>query len=69
MARYVVGVDFGGTHLRAALVDENGHIFERVKRQTKAHLGPEAVFDRIAQAIHDVAKSMKEGDSLVGVGV
>lgn len=69
MAQYVVGVDFGGTHLRAALVNENGEIIERVKRKTMGHLGQDAVFDRIAQAVRDVADKMKEGDSLEGVGV
>ena len=69
MAHYVVGVDFGGTHLRAALIDREGNILKRIKRKTMAHLGAEVVFDRIADAVRDAADGLKEGDLLVGVGV
>ena len=69
MANYVVGVDFGGTHLRAALIDRDGNILKRVKRKTMAHLGADAVFDRIADAVRDAADELAEGDSLVAVGV
>jgi len=69
MAEYVVGVDFGGTHLRAALIDREGTILKRIKCKTMAHLGADVVFDRIAEAVRDTADGLKEGDSLVGVGV
>lgn len=69
MARYVVGVDFGGTHLRAALVQEGGQIEEQLKRETRAQLGPQAVLDRVADAVRDVADDVPAGSELLGVGV
>lgn len=69
MAEYVVGVDFGGTHLRAALIDREGRILKRVKRKTMADRGADVVFDRIAEAVRDTVDGLQDGDSLVGVGV
>jgi glucokinase len=66
--RYVIGVDFGGTHIRAALVDEEGQIVEQLKRKTLAELGTKAVMDRIADAIKEVAAHVPQGDEVVGVG-
>jgi glucokinase len=68
MTAYVVGVDFGGTHLRAALVDNDGQIVEQLKRETRATLGPAAVIDRIAEAITDMHTHVPLGDTLAGVG-
>jgi glucokinase len=68
MTAYVIGVDFGGTHLRAALVNGEGQIVEQLKRETRATLGPAAVIDRIADAIRDMATYLSAGDTLVGVG-
>ncbi len=66
---YVVGVDFGGTHLRAALVDQGGQIVERLKRETRAQLGPEAVIDRIAEAVRDMSQHIPNRGRLGGLGV
>jgi glucokinase len=68
MARYVVGVDFGGTHLRAALIDEAGTVAQRSKRKTEAWLGPAAVIARIADAVRDVMVGVPP-EEIVGVGV
>jgi glucokinase len=66
--KYVIGVDFGGTHIRAALVDEEGQIVEQLKRKTMAELGPKAVIDRLGEAVREVASHVSQGDELVGVG-
>lgn len=68
MARYVVGVDFGGTHLRAALINEGGEVVHREKRKTEAWLGPAAVIARIADAVRDVMTAVAT-EEVVGVGV
>ncbi len=67
--RYVVGVDFGGTHLRAALIDEPGTIHERLKHETQARLGPSGVIDRIAAAVRDMANHVPADGEVAGVGV
>jgi glucokinase len=68
MSRYVVAVDFGGTHLRAALINEAGEVVERDKRKTEAWLGPVAVIARIADAVRDVMINVPE-EEVLGVGV
>jgi glucokinase len=68
MAQYVVGVDFGGTHLRAALIDEQGKIVARDKRKTEAKSGSKRVIARIANAVRDVMAKVSP-EEVRGVGV
>lgn len=49
-APHVVGVDLGGTHLQAGLVDHAGRILHRLGAKTNAERGSEAVLDAIADA-------------------
>ncbi|MCB0077215.1 MAG: ROK family protein [Anaerolineales bacterium] len=65
----VVGVDFGGTHLRAALVKPDGTILEQLKRETQSHLGPEKVVARIVEAVEDMVKHAPEGSDVAALGV
>jgi glucokinase len=44
---YIVGVDLGGTQLRAALSDASGRIYRRLAEPTKAVEGVEAVLSRL----------------------
>jgi glucokinase len=52
----VFAIDLGGTHLRAATIDEDGHIQFRVKQQTPTADSPEQIVDAILRA----ARSGKE---------
>ena len=45
--RYIIGVDLGGTQLRAALADEQGRLLDEVRVRTLVDEGPAAVVDRI----------------------
>lgn len=69
MSRHVIAVDFGGTHLRAALVNEAGEIIEQLKRETQSQLGPERVIDRVAEAATDMAAHLPAGDEILAIGV
>lgn len=51
-SRLVFAVDLGGTHLRAALVDESGRILQHLKQETPKHESPEAIIDALASAAH-----------------
>ena len=51
----VVGVDLGGTYIRAALADEDGALRERRKVETLAREGVEAVVGRIVRAVEEVS--------------
>lgn len=50
MARKAIGIDLGGTNIKAGVVDERGKVLGRVSLPTGAADGYEAVLKRIAQA-------------------
>ncbi|WP_166870609.1 ROK family protein [Salinibacterium sp. ZJ450] len=68
---YALAVDFGGTKVEAALVDEHGVLLEgsRVRQLT----GAATRSDRLAHAVREVASEalagLPMGDVLVGVGI
>lgn len=67
MSRYAVGIDLGGTNLKAALVHRENGIVEITQRPTEATEGPQHVVDRIAT----LAGHMIDGapGSVVGIGI
>jgi len=67
--RYIIGVDLGGTQLRAALADEAGALLEEVRVRTEAEAGPAAVIDQIADCIERVRAHLPAGGALIGVGI
>ena len=68
MTRYVIGVDLGGTQIRAALCDDAGAVLKRVSTLTRAWEGPEQVTARIEHCIRQVADGV-DRTHLVGVGL
>ena len=68
MAEYAIGVDLGGTNLRAAAIDREGKILEKISGSTKLSAGRDAVIDDIVRSI--VALRDKLGAAgLAGVGI
>ncbi len=67
MERLVVGVDLGGTHIRAVLANEQGRILDRAQVRTYAAEGLPAVLDRIITTVRRVAEGVP-GVAAVGIG-
>jgi glucokinase len=67
--RYIIGVDLGGTQLRAALADEQGALFDEVRVATAADEGPAAVIDQVVDCIARVRNAMPAAGTLAGVGI
>jgi glucokinase len=68
----IIGFDIGGTHLRAALVDEDGQILHQTKMATRSDAGPQAVLERLTAACRVLMGHSGEGDHRVraiGLGV
>src|SRR5690349_1320227 len=67
-----IGVDLGGTSMRAGAVANDGTLGALEKRKTHPELGMEGVFERLLKTIKGAAKtagvSMKEIGG-IGVGV
>lgn len=53
--QHVIAVDLGGTHIRTAVVDEQGRLAHRQAIPTRADEGPGAVIERMADLIKRTA--------------
>jgi len=70
MEKVIIGVDLGGTNIKAGAVGPDGKVRYRTRLTTDAAKGPEAVADRIAQAALNCVENTKGGkESTLGVGV
>lgn len=71
MAPMVIGMDIGGTFIKAALINRRGHILARIKRPTEASLGRIQMIDHIFSAIRTLETNpLSRGRvSAVGIGV
>jgi glucokinase len=68
---YYIGIDLGGTNLRAAIADtDTGQVYHQRKCPTLAAEGQEAVIQRIVQLIHELTQidNMAPGE-IKGVGI
>jgi glucokinase len=63
-----IGIDIGGTQLRAALVDATGAILKRAAVLTAASAGPQAVINQIAGLVDGVSIGI-DRSRLLGAGV
>jgi glucokinase len=65
-----VGVDLGGTNIRAAVFDDGMHILGRSERQTRAHEDANYVIRRIATCVREALEQASvAGEEIAGVGV
>ncbi len=55
--KLICAADLGGTHLRAATVDQKGHIHSRFKQNTPQAADANAIVDTIAAAVHEFRKA------------
>lgn len=67
MAEYSIGVDLGGTNLRAAAVTRDGTILEKISGSTDLKEGRDAVIGDMVRSIQRLKQS--SGDGLAGVGI
>ncbi len=64
---HIVGVDIGGTLLRAARFDTDLHLVDRAEQATEGHLGADHVLERLYETIRQVMPDSP--DDLLGIGV
>jgi glucokinase len=68
MNEFAIALDLGGTQVRAALVDRQGQVHNRVAALTGTAHGPEVILRQMC----DAALAMADGvshDSILGIGV
>jgi glucokinase len=68
MAKYSIGVDLGGTNFRAAAIDANGTLLDKIAGSTNASAGREAIIKSLVDAIVAL-RDKRAGDELAGTGV
>jgi glucokinase len=65
---YAIGVDLGGTNLRAAAVSRDGKMLNKIAGSTPAGAGRDAVIDDMVASIEKLQAGLP-GQKLAGVGV
>jgi len=66
--RYAVGIDLGGTNVRAVLGDDKGRVLARVDERTERSKGPEGIIRQLANVVLKVTSGFGL-DRIEGVGV
>lgn len=70
MANFVIGIDLGGTDIKGALLDLDGHTLEKIRVATDAKNGYQAVVARVLQVIEQLKQwSGIENKEISGVGI
>lgn len=67
MSEYSIGVDLGGTNLRAAAISREGKMLGKISGKAQLSSGRDAVMQDIAAAIRQLQQDT--GGSLAGVGI
>jgi glucokinase len=62
-----IGIDLGGTSIKAGLVDRQGKILKRIIIDSNAEQGPDAVINQIKSGINRLLKSNK--NTVIGIGI
>ncbi|MGQ3685132.1 MAG: ROK family protein [Candidatus Loosdrechtia sp.] len=70
MSSYAVGVDLGGTNLKAGIVDSSGRIHNRLSVKTDQYAPPETISEQIFKLIDDViiTSGLRKSD-ILGIGL
>ena len=67
--RSILAFDLGGTHLRAAIVDQDGTIQSSVKHQTPRTRRPEEIVSALVAAARESQRRLPPGQSIRGISV
>lgn len=72
MPVYTVGIDLGGTNIKAAVFDENSRIVGEISDRTDAAKGPSHVLKKIKHLVRQMLQELKADDAEVacmGLGI
>lgn len=64
-----IGIDLGGTNIKAALIDQKNGFVNTVSVPTNAEMGKEYVFDRIAEVVDELTAHSSEKPIGIGMGL
>lgn len=68
--RLAIGIDIGGTKVAGGIVDEQGRILQRTRRDTPHRsTSPKVVEDTIIECVGELLAMADDGDEVVAVGI
>ncbi len=67
MSQFAIGVDLGGTAIKAALVERGRGLVKEITLATEADFGPDHVLDRIAALVVEIQSTVPD-KKIAGVG-
>lgn len=71
MEKVVIGVDLGGTNIRAGIVDRNGSVSSKIEGSTSVQDGKDIVIERLVEelkALQNEARTFSREVSTIGIG-
>jgi len=72
MSKFIIGIDLGGTNIKAAIFNSNLQLMVEVHSPTQANNGPAHVLNKIIQIIEEMLESLNILDksvSCMGMGI
>ncbi len=66
--KYTLGVDLGGTSIKAGIVSEKGKIIEKISIESRSADGPDAVVEQIKKGINELLRKSKRKIYGIGIG-
>jgi glucokinase len=64
-----IGIDLGGTSVRAALGDSKGHILKKLAEKSEKTKGPEGISEQIIRMIHQIQTEKIGGGKIQGITI
>lgn len=70
MRKYLIGIDLGGTNLKAGIVDRNGKILHQFSIKTDANAESQVISRQICELVAEIIKKGRIGQAdIVGIGL
>ena len=69
MSSYAIGIDLGGTNIKAGLVNKNGKIQSRLSIKTNYNADPQIISNQIFGLIEEFINSANSTTAEVGAGL
>ncbi|GJQ48250.1 glucokinase [Candidatus Kuenenia stuttgartiensis] len=70
LCKYIIGVDLGGTNLKAGIVGRDGNILYQFSIKTNAHAESQVISHQICELIAGIIKNVRiEKSDILGIGL
>ncbi|MFH1784636.1 MAG: ROK family protein [bacterium] len=67
--KLAIGVDLGGTNIKAGIIDSDGNVIVKISRLTEAQRGGQVVLKNILSSISDIISKNTQNKNIVSIGI